>query len=162
MNYYIIFNTEDRQVFVSKKEDLENINACVNMFEGIDRAPLFSSYDSAKREYDRLNECLAELKEDDRYYYSFFRLVPSYELLVEIRMEKGSLGTFSDVKIDGSDVTLTRCEEDEFDGDYTPRVYASIVDGVLCIAKEILIDDEYESRIVWASNRFTVNIKEAE
>lgn len=163
MNYYIIFKTEDRQVFVSKKEDLDNIDECVNMFEGIDRAPAFNSYYAADSMRDELIERLKELRDDGQYCYGFFCILPLDELITEIRLLTGLLGEFGDVTIEGNDVTLTCLDDDEEDeGQYTPRVYASIVDGVLYVAKEIIVDNEYETRIVWVSNRFTIAIKETE
>ena len=163
--YYIIFQTTDRMVFVSKKEDLENIDKCVNVTEGIGRAPFFWSSDDASDRCSMLRKHLDEIQIDDKQVNAGSIYILSDEDVLKImRMSVGTLGTFSAVKIEGNDVTLTRYNGSNADEEeeYVPMVYASIVDNVLYIAKDISDGNGYEDRIVWASNQFTVKIEETQ
>ena len=178
MKHYIIFRTEEREVFVSKKEDLDNIDKCVNVAEGVSRAPAFYLEEDARRRCEKLNAHLEELKEGDEgdeggLYRSASLYVSSS---VEINRRKkyealmlGSLGEFIDVEIKGNDVILTRdnrvFNDDDLDDEeenYIPSVSASIVDGILYIQKEFDIGNGYEPRVVHVSNQFTITIKEPE
>ena len=129
----------------------------MNVTEGIGRAPFFWSSDDAN------DRCRMLRKHLDEYAGSIY-ILSDEDVLKRMRMLVGTLGTFSAVKIEGNNVTLTRYngsnadEEEEF----VPMVYASIVDNVLYIAKDLFDGNMYDDRIVWASNQFTVTIKEAE
>ena len=162
--YYIIFKTTDREVFVSKKEDLENIDKCVNVTEGTGRAPFFWSPDDASDRCSMLRKHLDEIHiEDESVNVGSIFILSGEEVLMRTRMTVGTLGTFSAVKIEGNDVTLTRYNgsNDDDEEEDVPMVYASIVDNVLYIAKDIDTGGGYETRIVWVSNQFTVTIQPA-